>query len=265
MEMKRNMPSAVLLWIMVILMLPACSVKEDRGDCPGCIIFDFSGVDTDVMDSLYLSLTSADGFLFVDTVCAESFQDRYSVNVPRQGIDVNVNWGTDGLFKDGQGLLIPSGSQCPPVHMFSARLDADCEYCVCRPLPAKNYCRIMLHLVSDDAPAIIFALRVTGNVCGYDIAGQPAGGEFAYIPDLDAEGTCSIRVPRQRDNSLMLEIIEDGQVLRRFALGNIMAESGYDWSARNLEDIELTVNYSKTDVTFVADDWEKEFFFDITI
>lgn len=264
-EMKRKISPAVLLLCMVFMMPAGCSVKENRGDCPCCIMFDFSGVDTDVIDSVYLSVTSADGFLFSDNVLQESFADDYCVRVPRGEVNVNVNNGTEGLYVDGRGLAIPYGSQCPPVYMYSIRLDADRESCECRPFPAKNYCGIILHLVCEEEPDLPFSLRITGNVCGYDVIGRPLDGDFSYIPELAPDGVCSARIPRQKDNSLSLEIVEDGMVLRRFALGNIMAESGYDWSAESLGDMELTVNYSKTDVTFIVDDWEKEFVFDITI
>lgn len=54
-------------------------------------------------------------------------------------------------------------------------------------------------------------------------------------------------------------------MLREFALGEYIIESGYDWSAPDLADIEIEVDYSKTDVVFKVEDWEKTVSFDVII
>ena len=74
-----------------------------------------------------------------------------------------------------------------------------------------------------------------------------------------------MRGPRQKDNSLRLEGIEDGNLLRVFALGEIIAASGYDWTTENLRDVTVEIDYSKTDVIFTIEGWKQEFSFVVTI
>ena len=64
-----------------------------------------------------------------------------------------------------------------------------------------------------------------------------------------------IRLPRQRDDSLLMHIVFSDQVVRTFALGNFMAAAGYDWSAADLEDLTLNVDVSVTSVTISTDAW----------
>ena len=72
-------------------------------------------------------------------------------------------------------------------------------------------------------------------------------------------------VPRQMDDSMMLEIRDDPDVLRSFAVGEFIAESGYDWSRPDLEDIEMEIDYSRTGVTFNVSDWKRTISFDVVI
>lgn len=260
--MKTGM-SSVLLWVSVFMCMAACSVKEDRGCCPCCIMFDLSGAG-DAVDSLQLSLASADGFLF-NVILPLDKDSVYTIEVPKDLYLSNVFHGDGGLFSESRGIVIPEGGQCPPVYMSSERIEAYGEYYESRPVLSKNYCRARMQLVCEDASVLDFSLRIRGNVNGYDLDGLPSDGNFSFVPEIGQTGWCEVRLPRQKDASLMLDVMDGDNVLRSFSLGLIMIESGYDWSARDLDDIELTVDYSRTAVSFIVDDWEKEFTFDITI
>lgn len=261
--MKTGM-SSVLLWVSVIMCIPACSVKEDRGECPCRIVFDLSGIG-DAADSVCLSLVSTDGFLLNTALPLGNESSCHSFDV-RKGLYLsNIYCGGQGFFSDSNGIIIPEGEQCPAVYMFSERIEAYGEYCFSRPVLSKNYCLARILLVCDDAAELPFSLRIRGNVDGYGLSGEPSDGKFSFVPEIGKDGRSEVRLPRQKDASLKLDVVEDDRILRTFALGSIIIESGYDWSARNLEDIELTVDYSKTDVTFIVNGWEKEFTFDITI
>ena len=76
---------------------------------------------------------------------------------------------------------------------------------------------------------------------------------------------CSVRIPRQSDASLILSITENEDVLREFALGEYIIKSGYDWTAEDLEDVEVVVDYTKVDVTFRVNDWQDTVSFDVII
>ena len=261
--MKERLSSVAVVLISAIIMCAGCSVKEDRGGCPCRLVFDFSGVGCDVSHGLSLSVTSADGFLFHGHV-GSGDTAGYAVDVPRRLLDVNVWHGDEGHFDPSSGCIVPEGEQFPPLYLFSAGIDARKEYCICRPVLYKSYCTITIEFRHEEQD-IPFSFRIAGDVAGYDITGFPAAGAFSYFPEPDGSGSCSVRVPRQKDNSLRLEVIEDGNLLRVFALGEIIAASGYDRTTDNLRDVTVEIDYSKTDVIFTIEGWKQEFSFVVTI
>lgn len=262
--MKARLSSVVLLPVCVIMSVAGCSVKEDRDRCPCRLLVDFSAVGSGVPHVVDLCVTSADGFLFNDVVDIDGLDGIYAVDVPKGTVRVNVYAGDEGCGADDGSLIIPEGSQCPPVFMFSGEVDAGGEQASCQPVLRKSHCVVGIRLVRDDGE-LPFSLRIIGSVAGYGVDGLPYQGEFSHVLEIDSSGRGSVCVPRQTDGSLVLEIVEDGDVLRRFALGEMILASGYDWNAPDLADVDIEFDYSKTDVTFAVDDWEAEFSFDITI
>ena len=72
-------------------------------------------------------------------------------------------------------------------------------------------------------------------------------------------------LPRQIDNSLLLDIISDDDRRRTFAIGNYIEASGYDWDSMDLKDITLDIDYARTDVTFRIGAWEHTTQFEVVI
>ena len=81
--------------------------------------------------------------------------------------------------------------------------------------------------------------------------------------EVATEVSCSLCLPRQRDSSLSLEIAEDASVLKSFALGNYIEGSGYDWSAPELDDIVVTIDYARTRLSISVGEWERSYSFDV--
>ncbi|MBQ2875254.1 MAG: hypothetical protein IJE85_08150, partial [Bacteroidales bacterium] len=82
---------------------------------------------------------------------------------------------------------------------------------------------------------------------------------------MNGDGICSIVLPRQIDDSLVMELDNDTGILTRFALGEYIAESGYDWNAPDLEDIVIDLDFAVTHLTLVIQGWEKEYKYDVVI
>lgn len=265
-----RMSSVFVSLIVVIAFSMGCSVKEDRSVCPCVMMLDFSGVDPDRTDSLVMSVLSADGFIHKDTVFSDSFAAVCEVPVPRGGVQVNIysaengqedfSWMMDG---DGASLEIPLGNECPAVNMFSRFVDTGAESVYVPVALGKNYCNLTIRLLTDGQTDLW--LSVEGNICGYSRNGAPMAGNFSVTPEMDAEGYCSVRIPRQTDSSLRLVISDEDGILREFAVGEYIVESGYDWSAYDLEDVEIDIDYSKAEVTFVINDWEMTFDINVEI
>ncbi len=248
--------------ILIAAICVGCSVKEERSGCPCVLILDLSGVDPDKSDSLSLSVLSAGGYLYQDLVQSSAYKDLYTVDVMKGEYWLNIYSVEPGgedlggmLSSDGSTLTIPPGQDSPMVNMFSLSLSLLDETVEVPVALHKNYCTITISMVAEgESP---FELAMIGEVCGYGKDGLPVRGDFYYEIPQSPEGTFQLRVPRQLDSSLRLSISDEEEVLREFAVGEYILESGYDWDAEDLEDVEMEIDYAKTNVLFEINGWVK--------
>lgn len=255
--------SGVLSIIGAVLLSCGCSVKEDRGVCPCRLMLDMGAVDTSVVRYAELVVTTPDGFCFRDTLDAVSFMDGCIVDVPRGEVGVGVYFGAAGRVDDGGRLGIDYGNECPHVYMHSSRVVARGESAVEEVLMRKNHCIMTIQVQTEKV--FPFRLEAKGKVDGYEPDGKPSVGNFMYAMYADADGVCQLVLPRQRDNSLVLEVYDDTDVLRSFALGEYVAASGYDWSDADLKDITVSLDYALTRVVISVEEWSDEYTFNIVI
>lgn len=254
------MPSRLLGLLAVTLLAAACPVKEDRDLCPCFLTLDFTSVDSVTVTSVGLLVTAQDGFALSDTLDMVS-TGRYLAEVPRDVIHVRA-WSGTGALASEEGLIIPSGQDCPLVYMHDSdvktRQETVCETIIMR----KNHCRLTICADGDEFP---FDMTVKGNVCGYDAYGMPLSGNFDYRLRPEDTGDCSVVLPRQTDASLLLYIDGGGDDVKCFALGEYIVASGYDWNSPDLEDISVTMDFAMMEVRLIIDGWESVYTYDIVI
>lgn len=261
-------------WLIVILLAAAfCSscIKEDRSGCPCLLRMEFETSDGSVPEGRLLVSVAGESFSWTETVEPSALEGPIELKVPRSGVRVNL-WSEDAasMVVDGDGLVIPFGDDCPPVMMSSSSVDTDCE-CRSGKFPVlKNYCHLTVVMEDGDA-GYPYDMSVSGNVDGYGIDGLPRHGRFChYLPfesspssDSVDQFTRDIFLPRQSDSSLMLEISENASVLKTFAIGNYIAQSGYDWTGEELEDIVVRIDYACTRIEITVGDWKNSYDVDI--
>ncbi len=241
------------------LLLSLCScIKENREDCPCRLDLFFTGEHLPCV----ISLQSGEK-TFVDTVRTAG---TFSVSVPRGEVRLNACSGAGDAFDPRRGLIIPEGKECPPVYMCSRSISANAEIVRDTVRLHKNHCRITLKIKTEDGKPIKgYNLALRGGVCGYDLKGSPLRGPFSYVAKASADSDYACTVPRQVDDSIVLEISDEPDVLRKFAVGEFIAESGFDWTLEDLEDIVLEIDYSRTGVTFRISGWTRTIKMDVVI
>lgn len=268
----KTMPVLLILSVMEVL-CTGCSIKEDRSLCPCALVLDFSNVEESIAESSEVHLRAADGFLYSDPDAADgisgggpSGSDRrtYSVRVPKTRVAVSVVSGAGSFYSADYGLRIPLGEECPPVHMYYSEFDAVMEKYEDVVRLYKDYCRITVRMLPSpgDYP---FTLTLKGGVCGIGRDRTVVPGDFSYAFVPASDGAASVNVPRQTDDSLILQIRDGDRVLREFAVGEYIAESGYDWTAADLEDIDVSIDYANSYLTIKVDAWSASFAFDVII
>ncbi len=243
------------------MMCQGCSLKENREECPCLLVLDFAEVD-EAVSSGNMFLSSENGFMFVEELDEADLRKGVDVPVPRERIDVGV-WSADGWDFDGGGLDIPVGEDCPAVYFHVSSVEAEGEMVREEVRMRKNHCVMSISLSDFGSKPVRIA--VLGNVDGYMGDGSPSFGEFSFEMDLEGGEGKRVILPRQADDSLVLEVHDDIGVVRRFSIGEYIAESGYDWNEPDLKDITLEMDVAVTGIKLLVQSCEKTFEFEIEI
>lgn len=261
--MKSNVSILNLCLCGFVVFVAGCSVKEDREFCPCRLLLDFSEVDTSVIKYADVLITGENDYGFMDLLGADKFEQEYVVPVPRGVTEVGVCYCEDGYVLEEGGLRIPYGDDCPRLYMHSSVLDASGEMVCEKVMMHKNYCTMTVCVRENEG--FPFLLDVKGSVDGYGPGGEPSVGGFYYVMNADSDGLFQVTVPRQVDNSLLLGVNDGTEVLKVFTLGEYLKSSGYDWSALDLEDVTVSLDYALGRIVIEVEGWDKEYTYDVVI
>ena len=288
-----------------MLFLSSCSVKEDRSGCPcwmtvempgqagydgekvgqdgrspvgagddRCVVLRLRGnSDEDAVDYEY-QVTEA---VRVDVGALEYEVPRGSVGVSAVafGYEIPGRAGYDGKSAgyDGDEIRVPVGEQMDSLYGFFKMYHTRCESVLCDVELHKEFCTVSFTL-GEDGYSSPYRIEVWGNVAGVSVWDlMPVLGEFRYAP-MQENGVYQVRVPRQVDNSLELVMLEipdqvgyDGErvVVDRLPLGEYIARSGYDWTAEDLDDVNVALDLEMQQVMITVSGWDGVVVMDIVI
>lgn len=270
--MKRFYPLILLAGLLV-----SCRslVLEERRNCPSFLFFDIANHGR--LDS-YHRVRIADftypesDFLVADTTVVGCIQDRsFYMKVPKsdavQGFGIA---GFDGArIRHGSEVVVDEGKDFVPLFHFQFRTPARDEQVLIPVELSKDYCAITLQFARTDSfsgPEGVFPfyLLLKGNTVGLDgLSGNPVRGDFQYMPPEEQEGIFHVRVPRQADRSLRLEIwaregqyVEEGLV-GSYNLWNFIQESseGFSWEAKDLPDLYILIDFTENKLAVTVRPW----------
>lgn len=182
----------------------------------------------------------------------------------RKGARILVCPGSLARFAGEDGSLVfPSGASCPELPLYTASVDTAPERVSLDVIPHKNQCDITVQF-SDSFPSGCI-LQLSSSFCGLAPGGWPVEGDYRQDVAVGASGKAFCRLPRQGDFSVSLDIITSEGPVRHIALGNMMQQAGYDWTAEDLGDITLEIDYALSLVCMTFDGWEQEIFLPVVI
>ena len=251
---ERRISIAVLLVFLIIS--PGCTVKEDRELCPCWLLEDLSecyGSDS----PLYISAWK-NGRLFLEAINVRYFPAGFETTVARNVVEVSAYQGLKEMFQDGHRLLIPSGNEADSIYAHCSTVNATGESAYDLISLHKQFATVTV-VISDCPDYVSHELVLKGNVCGMDILDfSPIEGSFHCRAREMGKGVWSFRLPRQKDASLTLELIENGEFLKEYRVGEAILSGGYSWNKEDLDDIHLELEYNKSSVSVTVKDWEAE-------
>lgn len=247
--------------ILPVLLLALSCVKEDRDDCPCYLVLDFDEV---ISQGVYREAIATLG------PCSERLYDQrkiimgdyggrgYEVKVPRNLVKASVVCGFKNVNFDDSLYVVPLNEQSDPIMAFGIERRFECERETVEVKLHKQYCRMNFRISGmDTRTEFPYEIRVKAECNGlrlHDLS--PVEGEFSAMALEDESKNLSVLVPRQKDNVMSIEILDkkDGYV-QSVDIGKKMESLDYDWTGVDLQDVNLTVDYTQMTVLVEVEPW----------
>lgn len=249
--MKAVLGLCVIMPVFIVGLL-SCSIKPERSDCP-CRLSIEMGTP---LPQMSLNLFRDGSSVYSQTVRAADFSSgQYVADIVRGRYVFSLSCGS---------AVVPEGFQCDSVYSWSSceLLDANCEELTINPVMHKQFVTLYIELEYDSGMDVYADLIVFGDVCGIDFQEQnPVRGVFCCKPSMMSGNEFSVRVPRQipGDNTLRIDLLNDGVTVAALPVGEFIASTGFDWTEPDLSDIYLNVNCTETGFGISVQNWEVGF------
>lgn len=245
--------------------LYSCSIIEVRDGCPCNVFVDLSSQSVAANDSVCVNVN---GVMIRDynmaVVPFQNYPEGVSLPIKdRQMAAVSVFPAELGKYNSQGSFYVTSGMDFPPLYAHFSLCETNETQAFVKAEMHKHYCRVSIHFVSSDLSR--YALAVKSSYCGYNADGSLVEGGFHYRLRLDANGDTAFNLPRQGDASLMMEITGGVAGRREFALGSLLKQHGYDWTAEDLDDVSLTLDFAASKLVVSSVSWETPIVLDITV
>ena len=268
-KVRWGAPLVLAFLLACLCLVESCSVKEDRSDCPCMLTLDLSDVDYGLLREAGLTemgiiVASESGTCVRKTISIEEAPRECVLAVPRSLVNLCAVCGDGRSWKDSSAI-VAEGEECPRWYVCFDSFDA-CRNAMTRKVALhKNHCILTVRLKNSyGVPSRKFFVFAEADVCGFDMYGNLVAGYLKADSEESVDGAGSVCLPRQRDGSLSFRILfPDSGDIRSFPLGEYILQSGYDWNAADLEDIDVEVDFSLTGVSFTIDAWKKTLYFEI--
>ena len=255
----------ILSWFL-LLFISSCSILEDRGPCPCFLTIDYTVVkEADpVPGGVYALRIYQPEVALVTSYGALAAPDQDLQRVPKamsRVVAVFHNRPLRDVLEAGTVVTWEEGNAIDSVFTFSGEVDCTGEEAYCRLTPYKQFSTLTFEDGSGGTYLPQYNLVVRGTTCGFDAATMEAV-EGAYLADVQetADGGGIVRIPRQKDASLRLELWTKDDKTRVFTapVGAYLFEMGYDPSAQDLPDYHVRIDFRQAQLYIRVADWEEE-------
>ena len=240
----------------VLLLGEACSVKEDRSPCPCQLDILLKDCYPEVKE-LTLSAWNS-GQVFVRAIPVNE-GGKYHCEVPRGFVRLTALSGVR-LEDMAEGkMILPKGSACDSLWTYTSEVDCRGETALAGVRLRQQFATVHLSIVKteDDGEQYPYQLVLKSAVNGVTIPYcQPNDGDWSRPLVAEDDGVYLFRVPRQKDGSMVLDMVLKGEKVESYPVGKHILLSGYDWTKEKLEDIYIGLNWGRTETLIHIEAWE---------
>ena len=252
----------------------ACTVVESRQPCPCWATINlehfrelknYEDVLTGILTSSRLienetvSLTD-----YVSLPYEKELKDRVPTTVSAASGFEDMTMRSDSLVSD-------RGAEVSRLWTASLTRDCDGDMAFFNLQPHKDYSTvtfIVLGVVSADE--FDYDMRVRANWNGVRLRDRkPVEGAYvAYPRPLEAGVMFEVRVPRQMDDEMVLDLLAprsdrdytlDDRV-EVIPLGQRLKSQGFSWDKEDLDDAVVTIDLARLNAGVIVSDWSEEAF-----
>lgn len=270
--MKR--PSAMMLAGAVLLAGSSCSVLEDRVPCPCYLDIDYREVlSADFAEEpdqkIEVGLVDTSYRWTVDhplEICPE--QEEVSVGKARlRAVAIVHGHPFRSFLEDDLKICYEPGNQIDELYVHSEEVDCTDEEARCVLHPHKQFSTLTFTDEEGGDLCRRYNMVIRGTTCGFDVMDFSAlDGVYLYtVQEDDGQGEVRVRIPRQKQDDLLLEFWDKDDHLRRFTcpIGLYLFAAGYDPEARDLQDYVLRIDFRAGLLYLRVADWEDEYLYSL--
>lgn len=243
------------LFLCTLFLSAACTVKEDRIECPCEFILDLS--ECEIKDDVItFSIWDGNKKVVSDYYHADDLDKKYIFELERKVFRGSAFTGDINSLQDGRKLLVKYGLQADSLYAWAQDINATGETANEIVLLHKQFSTITFDLSEYDNVENPLRVCLTGNYGGTDILSlEPVRNDFLYEFDTDGSHFYPVRLTRQGDTSLTMELSSGDISVAKINLAAMLANVGYDWSATDLADVTVAVTAKDAEVTVELDPW----------
>lgn len=248
---------------LLVLVAVSCTVKEDRMPCPCYLNVSFSERES-IPEKAEVGLLGWNASELFRAGIDVADYDPYWVKAVRKGVFyLSAYRGVSDTTPGGRYITISPGFQSDSLYAYHTEVDARGELAYADVTFRKQFCTVHLDIMRRPSELRQFRFLVEGNTCGFDLFNfEPVAGTFR-LETQAATGAriVDFRIPRQIDASMTVSLryfYDDGHFdfIGEFPLGEYIMETGYNWTAEDLQDIYIMIDLVVGRCIISVDGWE---------
>ena len=252
----------IIAALLVAALASSCSVKEDRTPCPSYLTIYYDQAvpvmkANDVHTGVVTSVTNAGGFDFRLSVDPEEYREGLEVAVePKSLANVSGIAGVSLSEISGSRLTYRRGEPADRIWAGADQVDCTGELAEHHITLHKQFA--VMHVTFRGSGAYQdLRMEARAECDAFEVATLiPVRGDFRCAVAKDGEDSFSTVLPRQDNDALMLYLWSGEDLLSEIPVGKNIASAGYNWAKRDLDDIEVLIDYAVPDVRFSILPWK---------